>query len=240
MSRENLVAETFVQLTDTLVDDFEAIDVMHLLAERSVELLGVDAAGLILADPRGSLEVVASTSHAAGVIELFALQDQEGPCLDCIRTGTAVVNVAEAEAQRRWPRFTAAMLEHGYRSTHALPLRLRRDVIGAINLFGSRPTKLSGEDQVLGQALADVATISLLQERAASQRELLAEQLQSALNTRVLIEQAKGSLAERAGIGLDEAFAVMRSHSRSSRRPLSEIANAVIDGSLDTAGLLRH
>ncbi len=233
MSREQRLASVFVELADTLVAGFDVIDFLHTLTERSVEILQADAAGLILVDPHEQLHVLASTTDQARLLELFELQNSEGPCLDCFATGHPVVNIDLAEVQARWPRFQAATTAAGYRSVHALPLRLRGQVIGAMNLFCQNRSSLSDDDIAVGQALADVATIGLLQERTVRHGEIVAEQLQGALNSRVLIEQAKGVVAERAGLGVDAAFAVLRTYARRNGRHLSEVAAAVIDGSLD-------
>lgn len=237
MNREQRLSQVFVELADTLVDDFDALDILHTLTERSVELLQADAAGIILSDQRGSLQSVASTSHEAGLIEVFGLQNSEGPCLDCFNTGEPIVNVGPVEASRRWPRFTEASAALGYRSSHALPLRLRNQVIGALNLFCTEEMELNADDVALGQALADVATIALLQAQAVRETDLLAEQLQFALNSRVLVEQAKGVLAERSRVGVEMAFAGLRSFSRRHRLPMSEVATRVINGSLTVADL---
>lgn len=232
MNTEQHIARVFVELADTLVDEFDALDFLHTLTEHSVLLLNTDAAGVILSDQHGQLHVVASTSNRAQVLELFELQRAEGPCLDCFRTGLAVANVDPVEAQVRWPQFSAASIQAGYRSTHAIPLRLRNSVIGAMNLFCLDQETLSEDDLALGQALADVATIGLLQERAVRESEMLAEQLQTALNSRILIEQAKGVLLARSGVDVDEAFMLMRNHSRRSNQLLKDVATAVIDGTL--------
>lgn len=233
MSREQRLAEVFVELADTLVDDFDVIDLLHTLCERSVELLPADAAGLILADHRGILQVMASTTTEARVLELFALQNDEGPCLDCYSTGQQMVNIGLDEAGRRWPRFHAALLELGYRRTHALPLRLRGQVVGVLNLFCKEPATLRPTEVKVAQALCDIATVGLLQERAVRQGQLLAEQLQSALNSRIVLEQAKGILSERAGVSVDEAFTLMRAYARSNQRALTVVAEAVIDGTVE-------
>jgi GAF domain-containing protein len=235
MSREQRLAGVFVELADTLVADFDVIDFLHMLTERSVELLQADAAGLILVDSQGQLHVLASTTEQARVLELFELQASEGPCLDCFVTGQPVVNIDLAEVEARWPQFQAATIAAGFRSVHALPLRLRGQVIGAMNLFCRHQSSLSDDDIAVGQALSDVATIGLLQERTVRHGEIVAEQLQGALNSRILIEQAKGVLAERAGIGVDAAFAMLRAYARRNGRKLSAVAAAVIDGSLDAA-----
>jgi GAF domain-containing protein len=179
--------------------------------------------------------VLASTTEQARVLELFELQASEGPCLDCFVTGQPVVNIDLAEVEARWPQFQAATIAAGFRSVHALPLRLRGQVIGAMNLFCRNQSSLSDDDIAVGQALSDVATIGLLQERTVRHGEIVAEQLQGALNSRILIEQAKGVLAERAGIGVDAAFAMLRAYARRNGRKLSAVAAAVIDGSLDAA-----
>lgn len=237
MSREQRLAQVFVELADTLVDEFDVIDLLHTLCERSVELLQADAAGLILADQRSVLHVMASTTEEANLLELFVLQNDEGPCLDCYSTGRQMVNIDLDEVKERWPRFRAATTAAGYRSTHAIPLRLRGQTIGVLNLFCTDRTTLGDADVNLGQALCDIATVGLLQERAVRRGEVLAEQLQSALNSRITLEQAKGILSERAGIGVDDAFTQMRAHARRNHLQLSAVAGAVIDGTTTASEL---
>lgn len=232
MIREQRLAHVFVELADTLVTEFDVLDLLHVLVERSVDLLNADAAGLMLADQRGHLQVVAATTHQARLLELFELQTSQGPCLDCFHSGVPVVNVDIEQVEARWPMFAQASTEAGFQSVHALPLRLRNVTIGAMNLFCADRSTLTPDDVAIGQALADVATIGLLQERAVRQSEMLAEQLQTALNSRILVEQAKGVLAERAGIDVDQAFERMRAHSRSMRLPLSNVAGSVVSGAL--------
>lgn len=237
VTREQRLARVFVELADTLVAQFDVIDFMHTLTDRCVELLGADAAGLMLADQRGHLRVIASSAESARLVEVFELQHSEGPCLDCFHSGRPVVNLDEAQMGARWPGFAAQALELGFRSAHALPMRLREEVIGAVNLFTRASRRLGDDDIAVGQAMADVATIGLLHERVGRQKELLAEQLQMALNSRVLIEQAKGVLAERSRITPTEAFVVMRSYARRQRRPLTSVAAAVVDHTLQAAEL---
>jgi GAF domain-containing protein len=237
MTREQRLAHAFVDLADTMVSQFDMIDFLHSLTEHSVALLQADAAGVVLADQRGQLRVVAWSIDAARLLELFELQNSEGPCFDCFHSGQAVVNVDPREVEDRWPNFRSAAAKEGFQSVHALPMRLRDNVIGAMNLFSKTTAKLSDEDVNMGQALADVATIGLLQERAVREKELLAEQLQTALNSRVLIEQAKGVLSERAQIPVGEAFNVMRAYARRHGRTLTGVASEVIDGSLKAAQL---
>ncbi|MGC4938147.1 GAF and ANTAR domain-containing protein [Kribbella sp. DT2] len=237
MSREQRLAEVFIELADTLVDDYDVLDLLHTLCERSVELLQADAAGLILADQRSVLHVMASTTEQANLLELFVLQNDEGPCLDCYSTGEQMVNIDLGEVEERWPKFRAATTAAGYRSTHAVPLRLRGQVIGALNLFCTDRVTLTDADIALAQALCDIATVGLLQERTVRRSEVLAEQLQSALNSRILLEQAKGVLSERAGIGVDDAFVLMRAHARRNHQQLGAVARGVIDGSLPSSEL---
>jgi GAF domain-containing protein len=224
------LADVVVELADTLVDDFDVIEFLHVLTERCVQLLGVSAAGLLLTDRRGTLQVVAASSERTRLLELFQLQTDQGPCVDCFHTGQPV-SVPDLPSAGRWPRFTAAAAEVGFAAVHAMPMRLRTEVIGALNLFDINRGALDEGKLRIGQALADVATIGLLQQRAIHRRDVLAEQLQTALNSRVLIEQAKGVLAERLHLDVAEAFAVLRGGARSQNRRLSELARAIVDGS---------
>jgi transcriptional regulator with GAF, ATPase, and Fis domain len=226
-----LLADALVELADTMVADFDVIDFLHLLTERSVQLLDAAAAGVLLADPRGELRLVAASTEAARVLELFQLQNDQGPCLDCFRTGQPVAAPDLTAAQQIWPQFAGAAREAGFGAVQALPMRLRMQVIGALNLFQATPGGLGHEDVRVGQALADVATIGLLQQRSTRRSETLSEQLQAALNSRVLIEQAKGKLAERAGLDMDQAFTTLRVYARNRNLRLSELAQAFIDGS---------
>ena len=225
-----LLSEAFVELTDTMVAGFDVIDFLHVLTDRSVQLLDVSAAGLLLADPRGELRVVAASSEAARLLELFQLQSDQGPCLDCFRTGRPVAAADLAVAAARWPRFAPAARQAGFAAVQALPMRLREQVIGALNLFRAVPGALDPAGVRVGQALADVATIGLLQERSIRHSDTLNEQLQAALNSRVVIEQAKGKLAERLGLDMDQAFSLLRDRARTSNRRLSDLARAFIDG----------
>jgi hypothetical protein len=224
-----LLSDTFVDLADTMVADFDVIDFLHLLTDRSVALLSASAAGVVLADPRGQLRVAAASSEAAGLIELFQIQNDQGPCLDCFRSGQAVTASDLTGPAQQWPRFAAAAAEAGFRTVQALPMRLRTQIVGALNLFGSGPGPLEPADLRIGQALADVATIGLLQERNVRRSEALAEQLQGALNSRVVIEQAKGKLAERLGIGMGQSFGMLRDYARNSNQRLTDVARNFVD-----------
>ncbi|MGH8962837.1 MAG: ANTAR domain-containing protein [Jatrophihabitantaceae bacterium] len=232
MAREQELATAFVDLADTLVSDYDVADLLYRLVEHSVQLLDTDEAGLLLTDQRGSLHVMASTDEQTRLLELFQLQADEGPCLDCYNSGNLVAAPDLAAMSDRWPRFTPAALSEGYAAVHALPLRLRTDVIGALNLFSTSPGALSEDDLHIAQALADVATIGLLQERAIHRSETIVEQLEGALHSRITIEQAKGVLAERGNLSMDEAFRRLRSHARTHGARLAQTAHDVITGDL--------
>jgi len=225
----HLLSDTFVELTDTMVADFDIIDFLHVLTSRSAELLDVSAAGLLLADPRGELRVVAASTEAARLLELFQLQSDQGPCLDCFRSGQPVA-AADLGTDQRWPRFAAAAGQAGFRAVQAVPMRLRDQVIGALNLFRATAGPFDAEAVHVGQALADVATISLLHERNMRRSDTLNEQLQAALNSRVIIEQAKGKLAERLGVDVGQAFTILRTQARNHNQRLSDLARAFVDG----------
>jgi hypothetical protein len=237
MGDERLL-ETFVELADTLVDDFDVIDFLHLLVDRCIAVLEVDAAGLLLADQRGQLQVMASSSERVRLLDLFQLQNGQGPCLDAFAASTRLSHADLSTADDRWPRFAVAATEAGFVAVDALPMRLRSEVIGALNLFRTSPGSLSDTGLRTAQALVDVATIGLLQERSIRHHEILAEQLRNALNSRVIIEQAKGLVAERVGIDMDGAFAALRRYARSNNLKLSDVAGAVIAGRTDTHDLL--
>jgi GAF domain-containing protein len=239
MSREALLARTFVELADTLVADFDVVDLLTVLTDGCVDVLDVGAAGLMLAAPEGDLRVMASSSEAMRVLELFELQSQEGPCLDCYRTGQPVVNQDLATVNGRWPRFAAEALAVGFHSVHALPMRLRGTVIGALNLFHIEPGEMRQADVAAAQAMADVATIALLQYRAALEDQVLNEQLNHALNSRIVIEQAKGIIAEREGLNMEEAFSTLRNHARYHNLRLVDVAGDVIEGTLAASALDR-
>jgi len=223
------LTRTFVELADTLVDEFDVIELLHVLTGRCADLLGVDAAGVMLADGQGKLRLAASSSERARLLELFELQNDEGPCLDAFRTGRQVSYVEVDNVPPPWPLFAAQAKSEGFSSVHALPMRLRRQVIGALNLFGHPPVQLPAEDVRVAQAFADIATIAILQERLVKERELLAAQLQTALDSRVIIEQAKGVLAERLGLDMDTSFSTLRDAARRTNRRLSDVAREVAD-----------
>jgi GAF domain-containing protein len=222
------LARTFVSLADTLVDDFDMLDVLGMLTSRCVDLLGAAAAGLLLADEQGQLRVTVASSERARLMDLFQLQNDEGPCLDCFRTGHLVAATSE-QAQRSWPRFADAAAAEGFVTVLALPLRLRHTVIGALNLFGdSHSPPVSEREIPIAQALADAATIAILHDRLMRGIQVLAEQLQFALQSRIAIEQAKGVLIAQKVVDPDEAFELLRTQARSTRRRLVDVAEEVV------------
>jgi GAF domain-containing protein len=235
-TREELLAQTFVELADTLVDDFDVIELLTMLSERCVELLGAAGTGILLGDHHDSLQMIAASSEQAQLLELFQLQTHEGPCLDCYRSGGPIVHPDLATANP-WPRFGAVALAAGLPSVHAFPMRLRDQVVGTLNFFMAEARPLSAADIAVAQALAHAASIAVLQDHAARDTRNTVGQFQHALNSRVAIEQAKGVLAERAGITMDEAFTGLRTHARSHNLKLSSLAASMVDGTLPAAQL---
>jgi GAF domain-containing protein len=232
-----LLAHTLVALADNLVADFDVVELLTLLADRCVDVLDVSAAGLMLLSPDGDLRVMASSSEAARVLELFEVQSDEGPCVDCFHAGQPIVNLDLDQATDRWPCFAPKALEAGFRSVHAFPMRLRQQTIGALNLYRADNGRMRDTDVVAAQALADVATIAILQHRAVRDAQLLNEQLSQALNSRIVIEQAKGVVSERAGLDMEQAFARLRRHARNHNQRLADVAQAVSGKALAVSSL---
>jgi GAF domain-containing protein len=218
----------FVEVADTLVDEFDLIEFLQLVTARASELVGSAAAGVLLADQHGRLEFMAASNEQTELLELFQVQAREGPCQDCFRQGSAVSNGDLREAGKRWPLFAPRAVAAGFRSVHAFPLRLRKQVIGALNLFGTEVGPIDPAGVKIVRALADVATIGLLQERAVRRGEVLTEQLQGALNSRVVIEQAKGAIAQLHGVSVDEAFELLRTYCRRNHLHLGVVAHAIV------------
>lgn len=223
------LTDLFVEVADTLVTDFDLVDFLHKLTDHAAAVSGAEAVGLMLADHHGKLRYMASSNETGKMFELFQLQNSEGPCLDCFSTGEPVINADLASASDRWPHFAPAAIAAGFQSVHAFPMRLRDEAIGALNIFGRADVEFQDKDVRVVQALADVATIGLLQERSIAKADDLAVQLSGALNSRIVIEQAKGALAQMEGTTPTEAFELMRSQARSSHRRLVDVAAEVLD-----------
>jgi GAF domain-containing protein len=233
MTRESSVVQVLVELADTLVDDFDVVDMLTRLTDRCVTVLEVSAAGVMLASPADDLRLAASSSEAMRVLELFELQTQEGPCLDAFHTGKRIGHEDLQAGSGRWPRFSRAALDAGFQSVFALPLRLRERTVGALNLFSFERNPIDEQDVLVVQAFADLAAISVVQHRAATETQLVNEQLAQALTSRILIEQAKGVIFERAGVDMAEAFERLRKYARDHNLHLTTVAQSAIDGTLD-------
>ena len=228
VNRESLLIATLVELADNLVDDYDVIDVLTVLSHRCVEAVDVDAAGVMLASPAGDLQFVASSSESMTVLELFQIQANEGPCVDCFRGGLAITNQSLSESDGRWPLFTPRALAQGFRAVHSLPMRLRGRTIGALNLFRTHQGALTDDDVIVAQGLADVATIAILQHQSSMNASTLNAQLSNALNSRVIIEQAKGMICQSTGSDMNEAFNRLRTHARNHNEGLTDLATRVV------------
>jgi GAF domain-containing protein len=222
-----------VELADTLVDDFDVVDLLTTLSDRCVAVLDIAAAGIMLATPDGQLQVVTSSSEAMRVVELFELQSDEGPCLDCFHSRRPVVNQDLTTAAGRWPHFAPVAVEAGFRAADAIPMRLRGQIIGALNLFRTETGSMDDDDIVVAQALADVATIAILQNRTTVEAREVNIQLSTALSSRIVIEQAKGIISERQRIPVDDAFDRLRRHARNHNLRLADVARDTVRGVLD-------
>ncbi|MFF1379522.1 GAF and ANTAR domain-containing protein [Streptomyces sp. NPDC058308] len=241
MTREERLLAAVIDAVDTLVDDFDLIDFLHTLCDRCTELLDVSAVGVMLEDPGGTLQLIAASDEHTRLLELFAVQHDQGPCVECHKSGAARLNIdlVSPVLTSPFPVFAARAREAGFLVTHALPMRLREEVIGALNLFDSRAQGLSAADARVAQALADVATIAILQHRTVAHANQQRAQMHAALTSRVVIEQAKGILAERWNTSVDDAFDALRRYARSHQLGLSPLSRQLVDGRLDTEALRR-
>lgn len=237
-TREQRINEAFVKVAGTLMEQYDVVDLLSALVEECTELLDIQAGGLLIANNLGELELIASTSEEVEFVEVMQLAAGAGPCVDCYETG-AQVSVGDIEATRgRWPEFEKAALRKGFRAIHATPMRIHGNIIGSLNLLGTRPNVLSDRDAALAQALADVAVIGILQERSLRDVNFVNEQLQLALDTRILVEQAKGVLAQQETLTMDDAFTALRNYSRAHGMSLRVAAQNLINRSLSTAAVI--
>jgi GAF domain-containing protein len=226
-SRETRINTAFVALADTLTQDFDVVDLLNTLVEQCTEILDTDAGGLMLVDGEGQLQLMTSTNEAADFVEVMQLAAASGPCIDCFKTGVPVSVPDIQNSGGRWPEFQKTALQNGFHSVHATPMRLRGQVIGTMNLFGTKRGALTDRDIAVAQALTDVATIGILQERMIREGHVVAEQLHRALDSRVLIEQAKGMISHSMSIPMDEAFAVLRAHARSNNLTIRAVSEGI-------------
>ena len=237
--RERLLARAFVRLADTLADEFDIVEFLQSLSADSVEIIGAEAASVMLADTHGGLRLVASSEERMRMLELFEIQSAQGPCLDAFGTGQAV-QASAAESRRRWPVFAPRASAAGFRVLCAVPMRAHADTIGALNLFRGSDRPFSDAELEIARAMAQVATIALIQERAIRERSMLAEQLQAALRSRIVIEQAKGMLAEHLSTTVDQAFQLLNNYARDHNRRLTEVARDVVDRKIPPDALARR
>lgn len=237
-TREAQIARTFLELADTLIADYDIIDSLTVLAARCVEILDTAAVGILLADTDGQLRAVAASSEQAHLLELFQLQNDQGPCMEAFSTGAPIVHTDLHGAVTRWPRFTPYAIRAGYESVYAMPLRLRGNIIGALNLFRSVKGPLADGDIALAQALADLASITILQAQAANAARRRDAQLQHALDSRIIIEQAKGMVAEHSGVDMPTAFDRIRTLARNTNTKLTDLAGQIVDGQVDLATIV--
>ncbi|MFK4805194.1 GAF and ANTAR domain-containing protein [Microbacterium sp. ZW CA_36] len=234
-SRDSRILQTFAMLADTMVDDYDVVDLLQLLVDACHDVLGISAAGILLADDEGDLQVVASTSEASRLVELMQLGAQAGPCIECYRTGAAVSVASIPSVPEKWGAFRDSATAHGFGATDAVPLRLRDTTIGALNLLREEEGPPDDFDVVAARAFADVATIGILHERSLRESELLARQLKQALQSRIVIEQAKGVVAFTNGVPIDDAFRIIRTYARSNQLPLSSVAARLVNRELRIA-----
>ena len=235
MARESLLISTLVELADNLVDDYDVIDVLSVLSDRCVQAIDIDAAGVMLASPAGELQYIASSSESMRLLELFQIQADEGPCVDCFSDGRAIINRALTDPDERWPRFSPEAIARGFNAVHCLPMRLRGRTIGALNLFRAQEGKLDEADVAVAQGLADVATIAILQHQSSLDANVLNVQVSNALNSRIIIEQAKGMISQATNCDVNEAFSRLRMFARNHNEGLTSIAHRIVEGQLGVA-----
>jgi GAF domain/ANTAR domain len=225
--RETRVLDAVVSLVDNLLDDFDVVDLLTELTERCADLLDIAAAGFLLANPLGQLRLLAATSRQTHELELFQLQAEEGPCLECYATGQPVSVADLRAAKSRWPLFVPAALEAGIASVHAVPMRAAGIILGSLGLFGTQPGKLTESDLLLGQTLAHIACVAILQEHPPTPSTVI-PQLRSALTRRIVVEQAKGFLRAHLDVSVDEAFSLLRRYARTNGEHLTDVARQLM------------
>jgi GAF domain-containing protein len=237
--RETRISAAFVAVADTLTTDFDVVDLLHTLVQDCVEILDMKAGGLMLADGDGELQLMTSTSEAAAFVEVMQLNAAAGPCIDCFKGGVAVSVSDVADQVAQWPEFVVAAQAQDFHSALATPMKLRGRVIGTMNLFGATAMEVNSRDAAVAQALADVATIAILQERLVREGHVIEEQLHLALDSRIMIEQAKGVIAQSLSLGMDDSFALLRKYSRDNNLTIRSVAKRVSDRELSVQEIAR-
>lgn len=231
-TREQELLRTFASLADTLVEGYDVVELLQLLVDSCQQLLDTTAAAILLADADGELDVIASTSEASRLVELIQIGAEAGPCVESFTTGTFVSVPDISDSPERWGRFRDGAIAQGFASVHAFPMRLRETRIGTLNLLRDSVGELDPDDRAAAQAFADVATIGILHERSIHESHVLSEQLERALQSRVVIEQAKGVVAHTRGVPIEEAFTLIRAYARANRIGISQVAAGLVDRSL--------
>lgn len=236
LTNPSRLSDLFVAAADTLVGGFDLVDFLHGVATGAAKITGSSAIGLLLAERDGGLRVIAASSEDPELLGLFSIQRAEGPCLDAHRAGAELPDIDLRATHDPWPDFTSQATALGFTGTHCFPLRLRGKTVGAMHAFQDDGHHLSADERRSGRALADLAAISLVQERATRRPGELTEQVLFALNSRIVIEQAKGTVALNLDVGVAEAFELLRVRAAQHRMPLTELARAVVAdrGALDT------
>lgn len=229
LERDSTLFSALVEMADAAAAGYDVVELADSLVSTCVRLLGVDNAGFMLDDQRGSLEILASTSEETHLLELLELSDNQGPCLAAFRTGAMVSLVDLTPRTKLWPAFTAEALRQGIRTTYAMPISLRGRVIGALNLFKTSPGPLDAATLQVAYVLANMAAIGIINHWTLQQQELLNEQLQTALQSRIIVEQAKGIIAAQSNVEIQDAFGMLRAAARSARRPVSELAHEIVE-----------
>jgi GAF domain-containing protein len=237
-NREADVVSSFIAIADRLVEKFDLLDLTIELTEDCARLLDVAAAGLLLADAGGRLHLLAATSEQARRVEVFQLQQEEGPCLDCYRAGQPVAVPDLRKEETRWPRFASAAVAGGFRSVHAVPMRLQGEVLGALGLFGTSQGSLNEHDLSLARAFAHVASIAIAQQHRSSTRASLLPDLQAAVASRGVLEMAKGIVASAHALDMQEAFTRLRGYARASEQPLSGLARRLVEADAPSRRIL--
>ncbi|HEU4998602.1 MAG TPA: GAF and ANTAR domain-containing protein [Lapillicoccus sp.] len=239
-TRERDIIQAFLDLSNELVDSYDIVELLARLTMNCAQLLDIASSGLLLADRRGVLHLVAASSERTHDLEAFQLQRQEGPCLDCYHTGRPVTVPDLAEARKRWPHFAPAALGLGFASVHAVPMRLRDTVLGTLGLFGDRPGRLDAADLALAQALVHVASVAIVNEKSAGDTEVIDAQLQHALESRIVLEQAKGALAYVGKLDMDTAFTVLRRYARDHNEKLGDVTGRIVSRELRGERVMEH